>query len=210
MKGEFNSVDGLIAELEDKGFTFRTINELHNSNQLSASVVDSILKWLPAIYQEHPGGGEHLVRALISTSSSYDPTILIELYEMSGLNDTLKNTIAYVLAVSDTEDISSWILTELFSNEPASKSSGLLFALPTKCDIKSAKDLVGFLKRLFDKYAYYEIFQKMLRAYAQIEDVDFLEQKAVSSEKRIARETFKTIEFIRGRKRDTKFPKPIR
>ena len=82
-------------------FKHPTIQKLHfSSNPLSIEVVNIILKWLPEIYKEHVGSGEHLIRALVFTETDFDPTTIINLFENSDYNYGLKWTMAHVLSIS--------------------------------------------------------------------------------------------------------------
>jgi hypothetical protein len=169
----------LISDLNNAGFQFRDINHLFNQNDyLPIDAINIILKWLPEIYMEHIGSGECLVRSLICKSDKYDPAILIDLFENSQLNETLKSTIGYVLSISNTTDIKNWLLSQLLDKEHSFGRAGLLKGIVPKGQFKTQNELKKFLFEIFDKYSYYETFQKLVQRYSSIDDIHFIEQKA--------------------------------
>lgn len=198
----------LIAELKEKGYHFRGINHLfHQTKPLPIEASNIILKWLPDIYKEHIGAGECLVRALISAGEPFDPSVLIDLFENSDLNDTLKCTIGYVLSISNTYDIEQWLKNELLEKDHSFARAGLLKGIVPKGHFRTKKELKSFLYQIFDKYSNYETFQKLVQKYSMIDDIPFIEQKAEQAEtKRKSKELFKVADKIRTRKRIPIFP----
>ncbi len=198
----------LISDLNDTGFQFRDINHLYKQNDyLPISAINIILKWLPEIYKEHIGSGECLVRSLICQSDKYNPGILIDLFENSDLNETLKSTIGYVISTSNTTDIKDWLLPQLLDKEHSFGRAGLLDGIVPKGHFKTKDELKKFLFEIFDKYSSYEAFQKLVQRYSSTDDIHFVEQKAQEADtKTQARQLMKVAEKIRTRKRTPSFP----
>lgn len=198
----------LISDLNDAGFQFRDINHLYKQNEyLPIAAINIILKWLPEIYKEHIGSGECLVRSLICQSDKYNPAVLIDLFENSDLNETLKSTIGYVLSISNTTDIKDWLLSQLLDKEHSFGRAGLLNGIVPKGHFKTKDELKKFLFEIFDKYSNYEAFQKLVERYSSAGDINFIEQKAQEADtKTKARQLMKVAEKIRTRKRIPSFP----
>jgi hypothetical protein len=197
-----------ISDLNDAGFQFRDINHLYKQNDyLPLGAINVILRWLPDIYKEHIGSGECLVRSLICKSDKYNPTVLIDLFENSDLNETLKSTIGYVLSISNTTEIKNWLLSQLKDKEHSFGRAGLLDGIVPKGNFKTKEELKKFLFEIFDKYSYYEAFQKLVQRYSLTDDIPFIEQKAQDADtKSKARQLMKIAEKIRTRKRTPSFP----
>lgn len=197
-----------ISDLRNAGFQFLDINHLYKQNDyLPIAAINIILKWLPEIYQEHIGSGECLVRSLICPSDKYDPAVLIDLFENGDLNETLKSTIGYVLSVSNTTDIKDWLLSQLSDKEHSFGRAGLLDGIVPKGHFQTRDELKKFLFDIFDKYSYYEAFQKLVQKYSSTSDIPFIEQKAQEADsKTTARQLIKVAEKIRNRKRTPGFP----
>jgi len=218
----------MIKELTELGYTYKDINDIYKYI-LPPQAVEIILKWLPEIYKDHLGSGEHLVRSLISTEQPFNPEVLINLFENSNYNKSIKCTIAYVLAIAKTDDISFWIKEQLLNKESTFQRVGLVHGLEAKAGIKDTMELMVMLKKLFDKYFFFESFQKIFKKYAnKEEDIEFLrvkiekpimndfkayiqetdkflnENKAKDANKRYNKEILKLIEGIENRKRDYK------
>ena len=198
----------LFAELSSGGFKFRGINHLYKQQKfLPLEACNIILKWLPEIYKEQIGAGDCLVRSLICPSDTFNPAILIDLFEHGDLNDTLKQSIGYVLSIANTNDIRKWLLHQLLDNEHSFARAGLLSGIVPKGGFKTKEELKHFLFQIFDKYSYYEAFQKLVQKYSSISDIPFIEQKAIEADtKRKSRELMKVADKIRKRKRIPKFP----
>lgn len=198
----------LISDLNDAGFQFRDITHLYKQNEyIPIGAINIILKWLPEIYKEHIGSGECLVRSLICQGDKYNPAVLIDLFENSDLNETLKSTIGYVLSISNTTGIKDWLLTQLLDKEHSFGRAGLLDGIVPKGNFKTKDELKKFLFEIFDKYSYYESFQKLVQRYSSADDIQFIEQKAQEADtKTIARQLMKVAEKIRTRKRIPSFP----
>jgi hypothetical protein len=139
----------LISDLKSAGFNFRDINHLYKQNDfLPIAAIDIILKWLPNIYEEHIGSGECLVRSLICPSDQYNPKVLIELFEKSNLNETLKCTIGFVLSITNTSEIKDWLLSQLLDKEHSFGRAGLLDGIVPKGGFNTKDEL----KKFFLKY----------------------------------------------------------
>jgi hypothetical protein len=219
----------MIEELNTLGFHHSNINEIHQEEAVQPLMVEVILKWLPAIYHDHVGSGEHLIRALISAVEPFDPTIIIQLFETSSYNSSIKWTMAYVLAISKTHDISAYIKKQLLEQEGTFERAGFLYGLTKNAQIQSRAELVDILRQLFDKYCIFGTYQLLFKKYASVDDIPFLEERlrnphltdfisnlravhglldskeAKTAPKRFEREVTKMIEGIRKRKREHKF-----
>jgi len=158
--------------------------------------------------------------------------VLINLFENSNYNKSIKWTIAYVLAIAKTDDISFWIKEQLLNKESTFERDGLIYGLEAKAGIKDTIELMEILKKLFDKYFISDTFQKIFKKYAnKEEDIEFLrvkiekpilddykayiqvtdnylsENKAKDANKRYNKEILKLIEGIENRKKSYKLPK---
>jgi hypothetical protein len=132
---------------------------------------------------------------------------LIDLFENSDLNETLKSTIGYVLSISNTTEIKNWLLSQLKDKEHSFGRAGLLDGIVPKGNFKTKEELKKFLFEIFDKYSYYEAFQKLVQRYSLTDDIPFIEQKAQDADtKSKARQLMKIAEKIRTRKRTPSFP----
>lgn len=167
----------MLKELELLGYCYSNIHDIYKQKKLPPDIVDVMLDWLPDIYNEHLGSGDQLVRSLISADKAFDPSILINLFENNSLNDAIKWGIGHVLAVAKTKDISGWIQDQLLNQNYTFYRSSLLNSLEKKAGIKDAAELMIFLKKIFDKYAYFETYQKLFKKYADDNDIPFLEKK---------------------------------
>ena len=197
----------LLDDLKQHGYNFADINHLYKQSEpLPIVACDIILDRLPEIYSEHIGSGECLVRALISAGEPFDPTVLIDLFVNSNLNDTLKCTIGYVLSISKTYDIDKWLRDQLLNQEHSFKRAGLISGIVPKGKFQTKEELKAFLVEIFDKYSYYEDFLKLFQKYGPINDVPFLEQKSFEADtKRKSREILRIAEKIKNRRRIPKF-----
>lgn len=175
MKG--SNISKFLNELKAQEYNYRSIHEIYKEKELNQKVVELILKWLPSVYEEDLGSGDQLVRSLISASKPYDPTVLIDLFENSSFNKTIKWGIAYVLSVSKTYDISDWIKDQLLNRESSFERDGLIEGLVKKGGIKDRIELMSILKELFDKYCYFEGFMKLFMKYGGKDDVSFLQER---------------------------------
>jgi hypothetical protein len=112
-----------------------------------------------------------------------------------------------VLSVSNTLDITDWLRHQLLFEEHSFKRAGLLSGILTKCKLEDRNGLLSFLKAIFDRYAYYEDFQKLFQKYGSIDDIPFLEQKLSTLDNKVtARQITKVIEKLKNKKRIAKFP----
>lgn len=197
-----------VRELNSKGYKYSGINHLFKQDEpLPLEVVNIILKWLPEVYKEHLGSGECLVRSLISSGEPFDPSVLIDLFENSDLNETNKCSIAFVISISKTTDVTNWLRGQLLNEAHSFGRAGLLHGIVPKGGFTEKDELREFFKAIFDKYAYYESLQKLIQKYGFRDDISFLEQKAKEIEnKRTAIEVLKVAEKLRNKKREAKFP----
>ena len=200
--------NAMLSEIAKLGLFKRpTINKLHYSTKpLPLNVVNIILKWLPRIYEEHVGSGEHLIRALVLTEEDFDPKVIIDLFENTDYNSSLKWTMAYVLSISRVGDVSSYIKNQLFNKPENFERAGFLSALEANADFKSRDELVEALKRLFDKYIFHGKIFLLFRKFGRKEDIPFLEKRLKNSDKKKTREIEKVILGIKNRKREPVFP----
>lgn len=198
----------LIEELKQKGFNYPDINYLfHKKILLPKSAVRVILNWLPLMYEENVGAGNGLVRSLISADEPFDPSLLINLFQKSVYNTSIKFGLAYTLAMAKTYDIAEWMQETLVNHTQPFESVGLLFGLPAKGNFNNVAHLVSFLKTIFDKYSFFEQYFKLLKKYASKDDIPFLEERAKNADKKLSMEISKTIEAILKRKNEPKLPK---
>jgi hypothetical protein len=198
----------LIADLKKAGFNFRDIDHLFRQKRhLPITAVNIILKWLPDVYNKHLGSGDCLVRSLIAKTDQYDPGILIDLFENSNYNESIKWTIAYVLSITNTTPIGDWLLSQLLDKEHSFARAGLLAGIVLKGNFSSSDELRSFLLKIFDKYCRYETFQKLIQKYAALEDVQIIEEKAAQiADKSTQKALQKVVDKIRARKRLSKYP----
>lgn len=194
----------LLQELKLKGHEFNSIHDLFKQYALDDQVVEVILQYLPFIYKESLGSGDQLVRSLFSAKAAFNPEVLIDLFENSAYNEQIKSSIGLVLAKAKTFNISDWIKDQLLSKPYAFERAALMDGLECKSGISTPESLVDFLKLIYDKYWWFESYQKMYKKYAQKEDILFLEEKIDHTNKRMVKEISKVIEGIRLRKKSYK------
>ncbi len=200
----------LITELNEEGFDYPGIDYLATKKiLLPKTAVQIILKWLPLMYEEHLGAGNGLVRSLISADEPFDPLLLINLFQVSEYNDSIKFGIAYTLAMAKTFDIADWMKETAINHPYPFQSVGFLFGLATKGNFNSVDDLVDFLKTIFDKYSFFEQYFNLLKKYSSKDDIPFYVQKAKNADKKLSREISKTIEVILKRKTVPELPQLV-
>lgn len=130
----------LVYELATQGFHYHDIRQIHEEKVIPSKMIELIIKWLPAIYKEHLGKGEHLIRALISAESPFNPSIIIDLFENSNYNQSIKWTMAYVLAVSKTDNIDAYIKDQLFDKESTFERSAFLLPLTERSKLQIVRN----------------------------------------------------------------------
>ena len=194
-----NSEYQLIKELKQAGYIYRDINHIFKQDELPIKAVDIILKWVRQMYNEHLGTGDHLVRSLISANEPFDPTVLIDIFENSDYNFSVKSGIAYTLSFAPTKDISEWIKRQLLVESPTLERYGFIEGLAMKGGFKDVGELKSFLKLIFDKYPT-DVMFKLWRKYGTTEDLPFLEEKAESENTKISNNLKKVISAIRKKK----------
>ncbi len=201
-------IEMMLDEIEQLGYVRPTIDMLHKSStKLSSEVVEIILKWLPAVYDNRIGSGEHLIRALITTKEPFNPSVIIDLFDNSNLNDSLKWTMAYVLSIANIFDTSAYIRDQLFNKPSDFKRRGFLASLDKNALFEDRKQLLFALRKLFDKYDADEYILKLFKKYGSDNEIVFLENrlsKIYDQKKRD--EIEKIIIGIKKRKKETKFP----
>jgi hypothetical protein len=192
----------MLKELEVAGFKYYDVNYIFKKNELQPEEVAIILKWLPDIYKEHIGTGDISVRSLISAKEPFDPTIIIDLFNRDEFNFSIKSGFAVVLAYAPTTDISAWLRDQLLNQEHTFDRAMLVLALPNKGGFKNERELIDFLKQIFDRYPTDEWF-KVFKKYGSIDDIPFLRSKVDQVDKKVSKELLKSISAIEGRKRKT-------
>jgi hypothetical protein len=191
----------LIDELKGIGSVYKDLDHIYVQKSLNAQEVKLILKWLPPIYDEHLGSGHIMARSLISATEPYDPSILIDLFENSSFNRTIKWGIAYVLSESKTKDISDWIIDQLLNKEVSFERAGLISGIEKKVGFDETQ-INEFYKRIFDRYpmAILEYFKKK----GTVADIDFLLDKFYIADKNIKKEIERVIKHIQKKKKTKK------
>lgn len=199
----------MLNEISSLGFLkHATIDKLHYSKRpLPPDVVNVILKWLPKIYEEHIGSGEHLIRALVFTETDFDPQTIIKLFEDSDYNSSLKWTMAYVLSISRVGDISNYIRDQLFNKSTNFEREGFIYSFEINANFSSKKELMTALKKIFYEYIFFQSIFLLFKKYGQIEDIPFLMDQLKVVDKKKGKEIEKLIESIKKRKREPVFPK---
>lgn len=195
----------MLKELEEAGHKYRDIDEIFKQRKISLHAVKVILKWLPDIYVEHLGSGDQLVRSLISAEEPFDPAILIDLFETSDYNFSIKGGIAIVLSYAKTVDISDWIKEQLLNKPYSLERVGLVPGLEKKGGFNSSEELIKFLGLIFDKYSMNWLFD-IYKKYADEDDIDFLLDKMNIADAKKKKEISKLIIAIQKRKKVYKFP----
>jgi hypothetical protein len=197
----------LVDELHGKGFNYPDINFLVNKRfELEPEAAKVILKWLPAMLEEHSGMGAALSRSLISAKEEFDPSLLINLFEKTNYNDSIKFGMSYTLSMAKTQNIAKWMKNTLISHPHPFESVGLLFGLPNKGGFINTSELIEFLKEIFDKYSFFEQYFKLFSKYGTKEDIPFLTKKFNPANKQLSQYLKKTIEKIEKKKNKPKFP----
>ncbi len=177
-RSEVPSETRLLDEISLLGYERPSVNLLHHTTTiLEEDVVDLILKWLPLIYKERVATGNHLAWALLNTRQSFKPDVLIDLYENSDLNETLKQTIAHILSAGKVNNISTFLREKLLNEKMSLASAGFLSAIEGNCNFKSRFELMEFVKLIFDKFFFYESIEKIYGKYGWKDDIAFLEKR---------------------------------
>ncbi|MBO9563696.1 MAG: hypothetical protein J7621_13020 [Niastella sp.] len=196
----------LLNEINSKGHKLSNIKDIYSQDILDSHTVEIILKWLPLIYQESLGSGELLVRSLFSAKTPFNPTVLIDLFINSSYNQTIKSTIGLVLAKANTLDISNWLLDQILNKDYSFERAALIDGLENKARITTVDSLIEVLQTIFNKYWWFESYQKLFKKYGRKEDIQFLKSKIDKLDKRMVREISNVINAIDKRVRIHKFP----
>lgn len=199
----------MLKEITPLGFMKNpTIQKLHFSKKpLPPDVVNVILKWLPRIYEEHIGSGEHLIRALVFTESEFEPKVIIDLFENSNYNSSLKWTMAHVLSISRVGDISKYITDQLFNKPATFERAGFLSSFEVNANFDTKDELINGIKKVFEKYSFFERIFLLFKKYGTLEDIPFLQDQLAKSDSKRGKEIKKIIESIKNKKRLPVFPK---
>jgi hypothetical protein len=171
------SENKLIQELNKKGYRYKGCMDIYRKDDIEPEVINTILQYLPKIYNEHYGTADILVRSLIGAKEPFDPSPLIKLFDESDLNYALKDSIATALAYSKTQNISTWLKDQLLNKGYAHERCVLVGSLNNKGCFKTEKELMGFVKKIFDKYHDEEVL-KLFKKFGDETDVKFLAEQA--------------------------------
>ncbi len=182
----------VLKELRREGNNYKNVDEIFNQKQLNPTEVKTILKWLPFLYLENVATADTLVRSLMAAKEPFDPSLLIGLFENSELNHYLKSGIAFTLACAKTTDIAEWMKDQLLNKDFSSAKHGLISGLYEKGGFKDDKELMAFLKKIFDKY-HNDTVLKLFKKYGDSDDFAFLENKAETSNEKLAKEIKKVL-----------------
>lgn len=155
----------MIGELKKAGFNYVNSVTIFKKASLDLPAVNIILKWIPLIYGEDPGAAHYLVRALVRSREAFDPSVLIDLFENSDLNFSLKGGIGFTLVLAKTTDLSAWIKKQLLEEEYKLERCSLIPGLETKARFNSREELVDFLVRIFEKYYSNNDFIRLVKKY---------------------------------------------
>lgn len=188
----------MIDELKSKGYKYADVDQIYKKQSLQPVEVEIILKWLPSLYTEHYGTADVAVRSLKFAKEPFDPSVLIDLFENSDLNFSLKSGIAFTLVEARTLPISKWMKDQLLNKEFSLERSALVAGLYAKGDFKSIPELMNFSKKIFDKY-HNDIALKLFKKYGNQDDLAFLEIQAKKADKKLAKDLGKAIEALKKR-----------
>jgi hypothetical protein len=187
--------NGLINDLRRLGYEYKDLEEIYKSKSLDSGVVLTIIKWLPDLYQGHIGTGDYMVRSLIGASEPFDPSPLIILFEGNGLNRSLKWSIAYVIAIANTNDISDWLLDQLLSKEATFERAGLIWGLRKKGSFVNDTELKSFVELIFDKYPL-DSLEIIYESIGTSDDMDFLLEKMHNGDKKLKKDIERSLKKI--------------
>lgn len=188
----FKFEKAMLQELKGIGYGYKDAMDLYQSNELEKDVVKVILKWLPEAYSEHYGTADILTRSLIGAKEPFDPAILINLFDNTDLNFSLKDGIARALVYSKTGDISEWLKDQLSNKEYALERITLVQGLNNKGRFATEKDLMNFLKKIFRKYHDKEVL-KLFEKFGDPTDILFLRQTATVMDNKVVKQITKVI-----------------
>lgn len=183
----------MLVELNELGFQYADVNDIFKQDLLAPEVVEIILKWLPIIYKGHLGAGDLLTRSLLSAKKPFNPQSLIDFFEANIYNSSVMWAVAHVISTSNSTDISTWIHDQLINQPGTFERSGLLTGIVKKGNFKNVDDFMDFMKKIFDKYIIYEQFRLLYKKYAQLKDIDFLQEKLDGLDQKTVKEVQKLI-----------------
>lgn len=190
-----NAEKELIEELAKQGYKYKDIQQIFSGRKsLEPIEVDLILKWLPQIYEEQLGAGVILAQSLRLAKEPFDPSLLIELFEKSNLNSSVKSGIGYAIILSKTGDISRWLKGHLLKKNITFENGALVMGLPERGGFKNRDELKEFLELIFEKYpiTVLELYNKI----GNKDDVDFLLEQIKKADKKLSKEIEKTLKKI--------------
>jgi hypothetical protein len=184
----------LIGELRKAGYKYTNSDQIFRKKSLAPVETQLILKWLPRVYEQHLGAGDILVRSLISAKEPFDPSLLIELFEKSTLNSSIKSSIGHVIVHANTGNISKWVKTQLLNKDYAFERSSLVSGLTERGGFKNIDQLKQFLELIFEKYpiSVLEMYDKIGDKY----DIDFLLERIKLADKKLSKDIEKTLKKI--------------
>ncbi|WPQ60141.1 hypothetical protein SIO70_17510 [Chitinophaga sancti] len=190
----------ILIELREAGYNYRDVNKIFDKKTHELAEVDIILKYLPEAYKEHLGTGDILARSLIVATEPFDPSVLIDLYDNSELNDVIKDGIGNVLSYAPTYDISNWMRNKLLNEVVLFQSASLIPGLPGKGGFNTNEELIAFLQLIFDRH-FSDYWIMPYKKYATLDDIGFLKSKLNGVDKKRDKEIEKLITAIRNKKR---------
>ncbi len=191
----------MLDELRKKGFKYRSVDHIYSGMKIAPEEVGIIAKWLPEIYLEHPGTGDLLCRSLKFTNEPFDSGFLIGLFESPDYDLSIKWGIGNTIMLSKTKDVSGWVKDQLLNKPYSLERTSLFDNLLKKGVFKDKQELIGFLKKVFDKYKNYDEYLKIFEKNSTKEDVEFLRKKAKEIiESKLNKKLLKMIEKISSKK----------
>ena len=103
--------------------------------------------------------------------------------------------------LSKTKDVSGWVKDQLLNKPYSLERTSLFDNLLKKGVFKDKQELIGFLKKVFDKYKNYDEYLKIFEKNSTKEDVEFLRKKAKEIiESKLNKKLLKMIEKISSKK----------
>ena len=135
----------------------------------------------------------------MAAKEPFNPTTLIELFENSKFNFSIKSGIGFTLALAKTFDISNWLRDQLLNKDYSLERNALVYGLVKKGGFRNNEELKKFIKKIFDKYHNDEIM-RIFRKLGDKNDLVFLEEKSRSADNKLGKEINKVMEKIRAKR----------